>query len=152
MSHDMKKTTKWVCAQRRLSSAWASALSYPLSAQRRLWSDWADQTGRMPRLRLLSLRSHSHFVGFVVAHITCIWHTIKNDLCILVDHVIKHLFCWNPVSVLFFPSWLLLACLLLWLEATWCSGCPAGLTLQGSLVRSCGLSNESINQGLVSTT
>ena len=61
MSCDMTKPTKWVCAQRRLRSAWASAqseqfavrmkkawvLSYPLSAQRRLWSDWGD---RMPRL------------------------------------------------------------------------------------------------------
>ena len=32
------------------------------------------------------------------------------------------------------------------------SGYPAGLKLQGSLVGSCGLSNESINRGLVSTT
>ena len=49
----MTKPTKRLCAQRRLRSAWASAqsdqnlcwpwvLSYPLSAQRRLWSDWAD--------------------------------------------------------------------------------------------------------------
>ena len=35
-------------------------LSYPLSAQRRLWSDWADAQAD------LSLRwAHSHFVGFV---------------------------------------------------------------------------------------
>ena len=27
MSHDMTKPTKWVCAQRRLRSAWASAQS-----------------------------------------------------------------------------------------------------------------------------
>ena len=47
-----------MCAQRRLRSAWASALirvfavcmkkawvlSYPMSAQWRLWSDWADAT------------------------------------------------------------------------------------------------------------
>ena len=59
-SRDMTKPTKWLCAQRRLRSAWASAqsnqslrrmkkawvLSYPLSEQQRLWS----QTGRMPRL------------------------------------------------------------------------------------------------------
>ena len=38
-----------LCAQQRLRSAWAAVrmkkawvLSYPLSAQRRLWSDWAD--------------------------------------------------------------------------------------------------------------
>ena len=46
MSRDMIKPTKWLCAQRRLRSAWASAqsdhmkkhwvLSYALSAQRRL--------------------------------------------------------------------------------------------------------------------
>ena len=50
----MTKPTKWLCAQRSLRSAWAFAqsdqslrcpheeslvLSYPLSAQRRLWSD-----------------------------------------------------------------------------------------------------------------
>ena len=37
----------------------ASFLSYPLSAQRRLWSDWADAQAD------LSLRwAHTHFVGF----------------------------------------------------------------------------------------
>ena len=36
-------------------------LNYPLSAQRRLWSDWADAQAD------LSLRwVHSHFVGFVM--------------------------------------------------------------------------------------
>ena len=41
-----------VCSESSLS-AWKKTwvLSYPLSAQRRLWSDWPDaQTGRMPRL------------------------------------------------------------------------------------------------------
>ena len=39
----------------------ASVLSYPLSEQWRLWSDWADAQAD------LSLRwAHSHFVGFVV--------------------------------------------------------------------------------------
>ena len=43
----------------RMKKGWI--LSYPLNAQRRLWSDWADaQTD-------LSLRwAHSHFVGFVM--------------------------------------------------------------------------------------
>ena len=65
-----------MCAQQRLRSAWASAqsdqsslstwrklgsFSYPLSGQRRLWSDWEDAQAD------LSLRwVHSHFVGFVV--------------------------------------------------------------------------------------
>ena len=76
------KPTKWVCAQRRLRSACASAsslirvfavrmkkawiLSYPLSKRRRLWSDWADAQAD------LSLRwAHSHFVGFVMRWLIC---------------------------------------------------------------------------------
>ena len=56
----MTKPTKWLCAQRRLRSAWASAQSdqSSLSAWRKLgslathWthSEDTDQTGRMPRL------------------------------------------------------------------------------------------------------
>ena len=43
----------------RLKQNWV--LSYPLSAQRRLWSDWADAQAD------LSLRwAQSHFVGFVM--------------------------------------------------------------------------------------
>ena len=43
----------------RMKKPWV--LSYPLSAQRRLWSDWADAQAD------LSLRwVHSHFVGFVM--------------------------------------------------------------------------------------
>ena len=43
----------------RMKKAWV--LSDPLSAQRRLWSDWADARTD------LSLRwAHSHFVGFVM--------------------------------------------------------------------------------------
>ena len=89
----MTKPTKWVCTQRRLRSAWASAqsdqsslstwrnpslirvftvrmkkpwaLSYPLSAQRRLWSDWADAQAD------LSFRwTHSHIVGFVTRRLS----------------------------------------------------------------------------------
>ena len=60
MSHDMTKPTKWLYAQRRLGSAWASAQS----DQSSLCAYWvakdpsclhadskdSDQTGRMPRL------------------------------------------------------------------------------------------------------
>ena len=43
----------------RMKKAWV--LSYPLSAQRRFWSDWADAQAN------LSLRwAHSHFVGRTV--------------------------------------------------------------------------------------
>ena len=75
LSRDMTKPTKWVCAQRRLGSASlirvfavfmknAGILSYPLSAQRILWSDWADAQAD------LSLRwAHTPFVGFVMSRL-----------------------------------------------------------------------------------
>ena len=59
MSRDMTKPTKWMCAQWRLRSAWASAQSdHSLCAQwiakdpdfLRADSEDSDQTGRMPRL------------------------------------------------------------------------------------------------------
>ena len=41
-------------------------LTFPLSAQRRLWSDWTDAQAD------LSLRwAHSHFVGFVIRRLKC---------------------------------------------------------------------------------
>ena len=44
----------------RMKKAWA--LNYPLSAQRRLWSDCANAQAD------LSLRwAHTHFVGFVLS-------------------------------------------------------------------------------------
>ena len=71
LSRSMTKPTKWLCAQRRLRSAWAFAkssqsllsawISYPLRAQWWLQSDWADAQADQ------SLRwAHSHFVGFVM--------------------------------------------------------------------------------------
>ena len=49
----------------RMKKAWT--LTYPLSAQRRLWSDWADAQAD------LSLSwAHSHIVGFVTRRLTCI--------------------------------------------------------------------------------
>ena len=46
----------------RIKKAWV--LSYPLSAQRRLWSGWADAQAD------LSLRwAHTHFVGFVMSRL-----------------------------------------------------------------------------------
>ena len=53
----------------RMKKAWV--LSYPLSAQRRLWSDWADAQAD------LSLRwAHTHFLWFwhVVAHIQLLFY------------------------------------------------------------------------------
>ena len=47
-----------------MKKAWF--LSYPLSAQRRRWSDWADAQAE------LSLRwAHIHFVGFVMLRLKC---------------------------------------------------------------------------------
>ena len=56
----------------RMKKTWA--LNYPLSAQRRLWSDWMDkpktlQTGRMPRL-IWVFAARSHFVGFVMLRLS----------------------------------------------------------------------------------
>ena len=73
LSSDTTKPTKWLCAQRRLRSVWASAqsdqslrrikeawiLSYTLRAQRRLWSDWADA-----QTDLSLCWAHTHFVVF----------------------------------------------------------------------------------------
>ena len=54
----------------------ALVLSYPLSAQRRLWSEWADAQAD------LSLRlAYSHFVGFVMSWLKCICPTLQSRLC-----------------------------------------------------------------------
>ena len=46
----------------RMKKAWV--LSYPLIAQRRLWSDWANAKAD------LSLRwAHTHFIGFVMSRL-----------------------------------------------------------------------------------
>ena len=48
----------------RMKKPWV--LSYPLNAQRRLWSDWANAQAD------LSLRwAHTHFVGFVMSWLIC---------------------------------------------------------------------------------
>ena len=53
----------WSVFAVRMKKAWV--LSYPLSAQRRLWSDWADAQAD------LSLHwAHTHFVGFVMRRLT----------------------------------------------------------------------------------
>ena len=53
----------------RMKNAWF--LSYPLSAQRRLWSDWVDAQADQ------SLRwMHSHFIGFVMTWLISVF-TIK---------------------------------------------------------------------------
>ena len=67
-----EKPTKWLCAQRRLRSAWTSAqsslirvfpvcmkkagvLNYPFSAQQTRWSDWADAQADLAGRTVISL-------------------------------------------------------------------------------------------------
>ena len=61
----------------RMKKVWV--LSYPLSAQWRLWSDWTDAQAN------LSLRwAHTHFVGFVMSRlILTLSHLV--DLSILIN-------------------------------------------------------------------
>ena len=76
----------------RTKKAWV--LSYPLSAQRRLWSDWADAQAD------LSLRwAHSHFVGFVTSRLKsdsiqqCF---ILNRICTALEtHVLQWFKVWS---------------------------------------------------------
>ena len=57
-------------------------LSYPLSAKRRLWSDWADVQA------YLSLRwAHTHFVGFVISWLSCLWCWLPTFLRLHKDHL-----------------------------------------------------------------
>ena len=51
----------------RMKKHWV--LSYPLSSQRRLWSDWADA-----QADLSLCWAHSHFVGFVVRRSRLLLH------------------------------------------------------------------------------
>ena len=60
----------------RMKKAWV--LSYPVSTQWRLWSDWVDA------LADLSLRwAHNHIVGFVTRRLKYLCHT-DNDNSILI--------------------------------------------------------------------
>ena len=100
--YDVNWATSWqnqqngMCTLRRLRSAWAFrpvwsefavrmkkawVLSYPLSAQQILWSDWADAQADQ------SLRwAHSHFVGFVMRQLILI--NIMHPECV---------FCWTLI-------------------------------------------------------
>ena len=109
LSRLVTKPTKWLCAQRRLRSAWASAqsdqslrhlhekpwvLSYPLTAQRRLRSDWADaQTD--PSL----CWAHRHFVGFVMS-----WPRLWN-LLVLTKLILKFSWFCSVYMAGFQPPW-----------------------------------------------
>ena len=68
MSRNMTKPTKWpVCAQRRLGSDWADAKDLMFLHGD---SEDSDPTGRMPRLIGVFAGRTCHIVGFVVTRLT----------------------------------------------------------------------------------
>ena len=79
----------------------ARILSYPLSAQRTLWLDWADAQAD------LSLRwAHSHLVGFVMSAHLCkgldIWYTSWGwGVDYLLNSLLKCIKFWCPELLLF---------------------------------------------------
>ena len=66
-SRDMTKPTKWLCAQRRLRSAWACAQQLLFQRTSKSLSDWADAQAD---LSLLGAHSFCMFCHDV-AHFTC---------------------------------------------------------------------------------
>ena len=65
----------------------ASVLSYPSSAQQRLWSDWADAQAD------LSLRwAYSHFVGFVMKRLICCWGEVWKSIVLVPDHCFSFIY------------------------------------------------------------
>ena len=89
----MTKPTTWLCAQRRLRSAWAfaqsdqslrCALNGLLSScgQRRLWSDWADTQADLSLRWVLS-----HFVGFVTRRLISLTALLRLYPIIIVPNV-----------------------------------------------------------------
>ena len=76
----------------RMKKAWV--FSYPLSAQWRLWSDWADAQAN------LSLRwVHSHFVGFDMSRL--IWGSTKKIFLCLESVITAPFACYDQVSQCF---------------------------------------------------
>ena len=113
MSRDLTKPTKWLCAQRRLRSAWsvfavrmkkAWVLSYPWSTHRRL-----IRLGRCPGWSESSLGAQSLcWFSHVAAHMLCVYIYIyiqiahlSNDkiICPLTDNLSFGNFLW-PINEL----------------------------------------------------
>ena len=116
LSRLMTKPTKWLCAQRRLRSAWAFAQSdqSSLSAWRKFGSlatHWAhskdsDQTGQLPWLICVHW-AHSHFVCFVMRRLISsfpvlftIWKSLQSS-CILCYDIVTS---WWFIKI-FFLLW-----------------------------------------------
>ena len=85
----MTKPTKWVCAQRRLRSGWASAQSEPslcaqwvakdpsfFHADSEDWLDWVDA-----QADLSLCWPHTHFVGFVMSWLISMYLTWRQITC-----------------------------------------------------------------------
>ena len=118
----MTKSTKWhVCPAKTqislgfcpvwsvfadcMKKAWA--ISYPLSAQWLLWSDWADAQAD------LSLRwAHSHFVGFVMKWLISVLKLLELTVHILMCGTFNiRFYDFSPFCViLYFLFWQMLHC------------------------------------------
>ena len=83
----------------RMKKAWV--LSYPMSAQRRLWSDWADA-----QADLSLCWAHTHFVGFVMSRLILFRSKVRDNQNMLnlliavfrVLHKYWHLISWVAAS------------------------------------------------------
>ena len=66
----------------RMKKAWT--LSYPLSAQGRLWSDWGNA-----QADLSLCWAHSHIVGFVTRQLICmiLLHAVRNHYLCAIEYV-----------------------------------------------------------------
>ena len=97
MSHVMTKPTKWLCAKRRLRSAWASAQSDQslLSTWRNLGSlathslhsQNSDQTGRIPRLIWVFAGRTCHFIGFDMWRLIWKVDCFRKDFCLFLIEI-----------------------------------------------------------------
>ena len=67
----------------RMKKPWV--LSYPLSAQQRLWSDWADAQADLSRRW-----AHTHFVGFVMSRLIWIRHNLNAESLQSTHKIIRH--------------------------------------------------------------
>ena len=72
----------------RMKKPWV--LSYPLSAQRKLWSDWVDANSD------LSLRwAHTHFVGFVMLRLNYefdLFIQLFQESNVITSHNFQHIY------------------------------------------------------------
>ena len=81
----------------RMKKAWV--LNYPLSTQRRLWSDWADAQADLSLHWAdaqvdLSLRwAHSHFVGFVMRRFKCCCFVVIVVFCSFIHYLLFFFHC-----------------------------------------------------------